>query len=343
MRTCDVYVREDTVYIITIALTQRGSDILTDRVAVLDLRGNPPTLGEAVVDALKHYEDGVPDLANWRDSAVPMLRATGYKSLRAFQTGARYIRVIENSGEVRIAPTVAMRGDFYGLPPEDVAMVSLDPAQIGRAILDRLALCTPMPEGKPRSQSTGRQDASESRAAVPVSFGYKSSWLVVKKRVPRSVARALGLTDVQPSDWTAGMRAADEGRTFVSPPVDGWTFVLGSGFPHAGDAAWLPFLADLSRTLGDVQYFGTHRVSSYQAWARAKGGNIIRAYGYGDGETLGDVGEVTKGEVEAQRMTDIRDEGYVLAVAVEWSIDPSALEDYESSGSGLIGDPPARQ
>ncbi len=341
MRACSIYVREDKVYVITISLTRRGSSILTDRVAVLDLHGDPSTLGEGVVDALEHYEDGVPDLADWRDSATPMLRFTGYRSLRAFHAGTRYIGVSENSGEVRIAPTVAMRGDFYGCPPEDEATVGLDPVQIGHAIMDRLALCTPMPEGKPGRRSTGRQEES-SLSPAPVSFGYKSSWLAVRRCAQWSVARALGLTDVQPSDWVEGMRTADEGRTFVSPPVDGWTLVLGSGFPHAGDAAWLPFLADLSRTLGEVQYFGTHRVSSYQAWARAKGGDIIRAYGYGDGETLSDVGKVTKGEVRAQRTTDIRDEDYVLAVAAEWSIDPSALDEYESSGLGFIGDPPVR-
>src|SRR5262249_23606728 len=67
--------------------------------------------------------------------------------------------------------------------------------------------------------------------------------------------------------------------------------------PSAGMAEWAPFLQDLSKKLGHVQYFGTHRVSSYVAWAKAERGHIIRAYGWAD-ETPVNLGARTAAEGE---------------------------------------------
>src|SRR4051794_21763265 len=128
----------------------------------------------------------------------------------------------------------------------------------------------------------------------PVAFGYKQCWFAIRDGQPPDVAAALGLQGIRPSPWKEGIeRAYDSGynprrrlwrewvEMFVSPPVQGWTLAVGGigAIPSAGMSEWIPFLRDFSTRLGHVQYFGTHRVSSYVAWAKAEHGRIVRAYG----------------------------------------------------------------
>ena len=49
----------------------------------------------------------------------------------------------------------------------------------------------------------------------------------------------------------------------------------------------------------ELQYFGTHRVSDYYAWAKVAGGNLVRAYTYfGDtGDVEQNVGAITPEEL----------------------------------------------
>jgi hypothetical protein len=146
----------------------------------------------------------------------------------------------------------------------------------------------------------------------PVAFGYKQHWFAARDSRPGDVAVALGLEDIRPSSWKEGIdRAYDSGydpargshqkwvEMFVSPPIRGWTLAVGGirAIPSAGMPEWAPFLQELSRNLGQIQYFGTHRVSGYVAWAKAERGHIIRAYGWAD-ETLVSLGALTPEEVE---------------------------------------------
>src|SRR3954451_24855595 len=111
----------------------------------------------------------------------------------------------------------------------------------------------------------------------PVAYGYKQIWLAVRGAAPRPVALALGLKDLEDSTWKDGIELAyeqgyDRARqqyrqwqgVFVSPSVLGWTLAVGGigALPTPGIPEWLAWLRDLSATLGHVQSFGTHRVSS---------------------------------------------------------------------------------
>lgn len=174
----------------------------------------------------------------------------------------------------------------------------------------------------------------------PVAFGYKQHWFAVRDRRPQEVADALGLKDIRPSTWKEGIERAYESgydrvrhrwpewvEMFVSPPVRGWTLAVGGigAIPSAGMAEWIPFLRNLSTKLGDVQYFGTHRISNYVAWAKAARGRIVRAHGWAD-KTLVNIGDQTPEEValgfdflDETRASSAEVEEHQAKVEAEWA------------------------
>jgi len=147
MRRASVYFRSEAIYVVAVAVTGRGITIDSDRVIELDRHtSSPHVLGMAVIDALDAYQEGVPELSDWRDHAKPMLRATGFKSLGLFEKGACFIGISEEEGEVTILPTAAMkRGGFIALsnvPNGGQVKCTLDAEEIGHALFGRLPFCT---------------------------------------------------------------------------------------------------------------------------------------------------------------------------------------------------------
>ena len=198
---------------------------------------------------------------------------------------------------------------------------------------------------------------------TPIAFGYKMCWLAIRTSDTKDVIDALPIDDLQRANWQTGFVAAYEGHTFVSPRVDGWVFVLSQNLPELGpetDPPHWPMLLDLlAARFDDVQYFATHRVVGFHAWARFLNGEEQRAFAYfGErGETLVNRGQQTKGEHElgyryfdetsAEAESDsyweredltFPSEVHVMEVAGKWSINPQTLQDKEyPAGVGWIG------
>jgi hypothetical protein len=197
----------------------------------------------------------------------------------------------------------------------------------------------------------------------PCSFGYKCAWMAVRSEQPSEVMDATRLRQDRRVGWAEGIAAAYHDGIFVSPPVDGWVFVVGFSLLGPGDEAhsdWMRALITApSRELDTiVQYFGSYRVPEYHAWAEAESGKLVRAYAYvGERmETLGDYGEKTPGEVELglnffdERSPEARNDEYwerkdlrdpneedVMAVAGKWSINPQTLDEYKGEvGEGWL-------
>lgn len=186
---------------------------------------------------------------------------------------------------------------------------------------------------------------------APVSFGYKMAWLAIKTETPERVLDLLDIQNVQPANWQTGITAAYNGHTFISPPVSGWVFVVTRKLPEPGghsDCEWGVLLRRLSERLGEVQYFGTHRVVEYHAWARFIEGAEVRTFAFlGErAEVLADRGEKSAGEcelgydyfvtnapeAESDSYWEREDlcfptEDHVMEVAGKWSINPDTLED----------------
>jgi hypothetical protein len=193
-------------------------------------------------------------------------------------------------------------------------------------------------------------------AEVARGFGYTTMWLAVRRQPTKAVAGALALAHVRRTDWNAGVAAAYADSVFVTPPLGAWTLAVGVRLPDftAGNAG-LNRLAALSRALGEVQFFGTHRNIEVHAWAKAVNGNVVRAYRFvaDQRKITRFVGEPTPDEwalaigtaAPVGRQDDwwetIPDEDGVLALAGRWSLDPRNLDGGRPPGAGLVGDLPS--
>ncbi|HEY2790824.1 MAG TPA: hypothetical protein VGJ28_00620, partial [Micromonosporaceae bacterium] len=157
----------------------------------------------------------------------------------------------------------------------------------------------------------------------------------VRSRSTAEVADGLALGGRRPMSYADGTDAAYDSGVFVAPPIGEWTLAHGTELsddiePLGSD--FLPWLAKLSRHLGEVQYFGTHRVSEWHQWARADSGTVLRAFGYADGEVMLSVGEPTAAEIDIDP-----DEEDVLRIAGQWSVNPGEIDDEAVAEPGLFG------
>jgi len=182
-------------------------------------------------------------------------------------------------------------------------------------------------------------------------FGYKIEWLAVRSQSADAVAAALGLGRLSQAPWEDAVTAAYAGQWMVTPPIDGWTLAASRSMPAPEDSRFESWLAALSASLGQVQYFGSNRIVNYYAWGRASGGVVERAFGYlserGD-DALFQIGERTAEEqalgvgflpaIEWPESEDDEDTGpwpdeeTVLSLAGLWSVDPRSLEDAPIAG-----------
>lgn len=170
-------------------------------------------------------------------------------------------------------------------------------------------------------------------------FGPKQAWLAVRGAEPSAVLAALGLRDLGPVGWRAGMDLAHltDDRVVVTPVIDGWVLVVGR---------WLwnrpVSVAKLSDSLAaEVHSYATHRGLEQHEWERAADGEVVRGFAY-DGQA----GEIQRwiGEPDAaeaaiglgERPDDDADvlvgEPDVLRVAGAWSVDPSGLDGRPAPG-----------
>jgi hypothetical protein len=148
----------------------------------------------------------------------------------------------------------------------------------------------------------------------PVGFGYKICWFAVRTTDADAVAEAMELDRRRPANWRSGVAVAYGGTpgserfvdVFVTPPVDGWTFAIGFDLPspaQAGDKKRLrsgrhfrQLLSNLASRFAEVQFFGTHSVAQFDAWARAREGRIERIFSFVDGEVVASEGPLTSEE-----------------------------------------------
>ncbi|MBO4210029.1 hypothetical protein [Micromonospora echinofusca] len=198
-------------------------------------------------------------------------------------------------------------------------------------------------------------------------FGYKTSWLAVRDRTPDQVADALDLRDRRVLDWADGTDRAYRHGVYVTASVPGWTLAHGRVHIPAGfDATEPPFadwLTELSRYLGEVQFFANERVPDYHAWARALDGELLRAYCYvGERDEVSlFLGDPTADEIEFDIGIRDREPGWehwsdeqwdvwfdttpsesdVMAMAGRWSVDPTMIDDVAVTVTGIYGLPPS--
>ena len=147
----------------------------------------------------------------------------------------------------------------------------------------------------------------------PQSFGFKVSWFAVAASDPSLFVDALGLKEAEITNWSSGLEAVyarrvsqeEEPWVFVSPPVSGWVLAVSEVWPY-------PVTIETNRDIGrkfdglfsrlmcrfnDVQFFGSHRVADFAAWARAQKGSPVRIFSYGD-DVMANVGSQSAEEAQ---------------------------------------------
>jgi hypothetical protein len=178
----------------------------------------------------------------------------------------------------------------------------------------------------------------------PTVFELPPRWMAIRTGNPRLVQVALGLHNPTACSWEEGLAAAHENKLFISPAVNGWVLVMGSDLPEPAEDVdkCFHFLTELSRKLGQVQFFSTNRVVNHHAWAQAEQGRVQRAYAWA-GATLWNQGKMTKAEIdlglkcleygsrvergELLQMAALAvNTERVPLLAARWSVDPTTLD-----------------
>ncbi len=196
---------------------------------------------------------------------------------------------------------------------------------------------------------------SFTRTHQPSVFDGSCRWLAVKTTHLETVQSALRLHNPVPCSWGEGLSYLARRKLFLSPPVRGWTLVIGAGLPDPADDvdACFHFLTKLSRALGHVQFFSVDRALSHHAWVRVENGNVRRAYAW-VGETVWNQGPLTPDEIAlgmrcfeyGEHPTHLptarspaANTDKVLRLAARWSFDPSSIDDAVlRAGLGVAGD-----
>ena len=194
------------------------------------------------------------------------------------------------------------------------------------------------------------------RTRLPATWAGHRQWLAIRDSHPHRVQAALRLHNPTPCSWEEGLTAAHEQMLFISPPVAGWTLVMGASLPEPAEdvEACFHFLRELSDKLGLVQFFSYNRAQLHHAWVEAEGGVVRRAYAWA-GRTLWNQGELTPAERELgltcydynQRPAVAGwGQSHPLAVntervamlAARWSVNPAAIDlRFVRDGHGITG------
>ncbi|MCB0059599.1 MAG: hypothetical protein KDE45_21320 [Caldilineaceae bacterium] len=204
----------------------------------------------------------------------------------------------------------------------------------------------------------------------PLAFGCQMSWIALLTTDTEAVLDALELQSETASNWNNGIGTVYDhwlgpDRVFVSPPVDGWTFVVSVALPHPVGPGYAdkctPLLARLARNFCDVQYFFSYPALDFYSWVRFRDGQLVRAFASTDEGVIWSKGRPTRAEQAlGLKLFEFRGvkgrsgdaggeillsptEEQVMQVARSWSRDPTRLAPRDAQPAlGYIAPAPLR-
>lgn len=207
------------------------------------------------------------------------------------------------------------------------------------------------------------------RPDTPRPFGLRMAWIAVRSQDAKEVVAALGLSGLQPANWNTGLGSVYSPEladrcVFVSPPVQGWTFIVGQALPQALGAAFCDKLTPLLLRLGsqfpEVQFYVSYPSLEHFGWSRVIQGRLERAFAVADGVVVWNVGRPTAEEralgLRVLALSGGRGrrgargaglllgptEHHVLRLAAHWSLDPMRIGKCPAKpGLGVVGRPPS--
>jgi len=172
----------------------------------------------------------------------------------------------------------------------------------------------------------------------PRIFGSKMQWIAVKTNYREKVAATLGLTQLELANWSHGLEKAGDNHVFLTPNINSWILAVGWGLGEVWDKTAL--LEKLSREYGEAQFFLTHEGAHSYTYIRYANGEMIRHFHCEEGEILTNKGKPTDTELALDFSNILPTESTVLAIATEWSVNPTLLDQVEYAdveGLGSVG------
>jgi hypothetical protein len=179
-------------------------------------------------------------------------------------------------------------------------------------------------------------------------------WLAIRSGSLAKVQTALGLHNPKTCSLAEGLAGGE--KLFITPPVNGWILVLGESLPEPRDDIDVchRFVLNLSRKLGEVQFFNLSRLLRDHAWVCADRGRVVRAYAWA-GKTLWKQGARTSAEKELELKCvdyfESQECGFsesdfiasnlekVPLLAARWSLDPACIgECCHGTEPGIAGE-----
>lgn len=204
---------------------------------------------------------------------------------------------------------------------------------------------------------------------TPAPFGYRMAWVAVRTRDTARVIEVLGLRAQEQANWRTGIGTVYDARLgeahlYVTPPINGWTFVVGQCLPQPLGGGFVdkctPMMLDLAAKFPEAQYFLSSPAIEFYAWARVFNGKLVRAFAIGDEGIIWNKGKATPDErnlglkltetkngrgrkAESAAMLVYPTEAHVMYLAGCWSLDPTSIASKGvDRGAGYICIPPGK-
>ncbi|MEL6372523.1 MAG: hypothetical protein AAFR04_00975 [Pseudomonadota bacterium] len=204
-----------------------------------------------------------------------------------------------------------------------------------------------------------RINTARAKPDAPISFGYRMAWFAIRTRDQQRLVNVLHIKESRPANWQSGIRAIyddaqGENRVFISPPVNGWTFVAGLPLPYPmADGfvdKWTPMMLALGAEFMDVQFFVSFPSVDLYGWGRVTNNRVVRLFAISDEGVIRKRGRMTKEEraiglraIEAEGDAGAEQAGltedHVMQIAGRWGLDPTRLADVvvdEAGERGLV-------
>lgn len=141
-----IYLKDEMIRILPIVTTTQ--DISLQAEPVFFLKSNDPveTIGRIALEAFDYCRTGFPHPSNQHEFTLhsrSINKAMKIKTWKAFKLGAKVLDVSINNNVISIHPykNEGVRAGFTPLDNEKVRTCSLDPAELGQAILDAFKDC----------------------------------------------------------------------------------------------------------------------------------------------------------------------------------------------------------
>lgn len=145
-QSCSVYQHKDSLTIVCGSRCRSGVIREGEPVRTLPRTASAAEIGGAVLDIMSHSRTGLPDRSNGGSEPTPWFKDAGFRSWRAFASGARCIGISRSNGEIRIHATDGEAGGgFIQRPADQDRVCEPTPEAVGSVVIQTLDGSTPVP------------------------------------------------------------------------------------------------------------------------------------------------------------------------------------------------------